>query len=59
MFFFKLIFFKLFNERSEEYRLFSMSAEEINWRKIILKSLTDRNKRETISFNEIITQSLY
>ncbi|XP_055322060.1 autophagy-related protein 16-1 isoform X3 [Sitodiplosis mosellana] len=34
-----------------------MSAEEINWRALIVKNLIDRNRRESNSFNEIITQN--
>ncbi|XP_031630954.1 autophagy-related protein 16 isoform X4 [Contarinia nasturtii] len=34
-----------------------MTAEEINWRALIVKNLIDRNRRETNSFNEIITQN--
>lgn len=36
-----------------------MSVEDSQWRKIIVRNLIERNRRETNTFNEIIAQSLY
>lgn len=36
-----------------------MSIEEPGWRKTLVNRLIDRNKRDTTSFSEIITQSMF
>lgn len=52
-------FINFINSCSGQCPWLSMSADGINWRSFIVKRLSDRNRRETNSFNEIINQSLY